>query len=66
MDFVPPETLPGEPKNAHRAATVAAVTDGGLTLFVMHPSVPQSFVYDVQEDQTGQAKSSWHWPEREE
>jgi len=64
--WVPPTTLPGEPKDAHRAATVAEVTPEGLTLFVMHPSVPGSYVYGVQEDQSAATKGTWHWSAREE
>ena len=66
VHFVPPKVLPGEPKDAHRAATVSEVTPEGLTLFVMHPSVPGSFVYGVQEDQSGATKGTWHWPEKGE
>jgi len=66
VHWVPPKTLSGEPKSAHRAATVAEVMPEGLTLFVMHPSVPGSYVTGVQEDQTGATKGTWHWPEREE
>jgi hypothetical protein len=66
VHVVPTKTLPGEKKDAHWAATVSEVTGEGLTLFVMHPSVPDFFLRGVQEDQSGAKPGTWHWPEREE
>ena len=66
VHVVPDKLLPGEPKSTHWAATVSSITEKGLSLFVMHPSVTGSYLHDVQEDQTGSKALTWHWPEREE
>ena len=66
VHVVPTKKLAGEKKGSHWAATVSETTKEGLTLFVMHPAVPDFFLREVQEDQTATTPGTWHWPEREE